>query len=72
MSIQPLLCSNKEACKQVYSNLCEDRRDDCGQTGRFTQLILSLQKREEEEEEDETKIGEKKIIKTCIFGFYVA
>lgn len=27
----------------VHTNLSEDGRDDCGQTGRFTQLILTLQ-----------------------------
>lgn len=26
----------------LFTNLSEDRRDDCGQTGRFTQLILTL------------------------------
>lgn len=32
-----------EVC--IYTDLCEDRRDDCGQAGRFTQLILNLWRR---------------------------
>lgn len=34
----------------IDTNLCEDRRHDCGQTCRFTQLILTLQDEEQEEE----------------------